>query len=307
MVIEYTVRAGDSLRRIAAEYGTTYEALAAYNGLAWPFLVDTPQPGTAATPASGLVAFTWPAPLAAAATVDTTCTVGAALTATTLLRQYTVAETFTVPSGATTVTMTVVCTEPGTFGNVAATAINQLVVGGGLPAGTTVTNPAALTNGTNATLLLPGQTLYIPTSLTLPSDTFALPKSTPFGGVDLLLDFATGDLVVDARGDLALAYGLDNIAINLQAALQTTRGDLVMHPTYGLAALETIVTNTPERDKLLALEVAETLLADPDVAAVDNVDTTVAGTALTIASEVILRNAQQLTVGSVLTGGALGG
>lgn len=53
----YTVVAGDTLSKIAAKYGTTYQALAAYNGIANPNLIRVGQkiriPGTGASIQNG--------------------------------------------------------------------------------------------------------------------------------------------------------------------------------------------------------------------------------------------------------------
>lgn len=51
----YTVKSGDTLSGIAAKYGTTYQTLAAYNGIANPNIINVGQqiriPGTSAAPA----------------------------------------------------------------------------------------------------------------------------------------------------------------------------------------------------------------------------------------------------------------
>lgn len=53
----YTVVSGDTLSGIAARYGTTYQALAAYNGIANPNLIHPGQviriPGSGSTPSTG--------------------------------------------------------------------------------------------------------------------------------------------------------------------------------------------------------------------------------------------------------------
>jgi len=307
MVINYTVRANDSLRRIAATYGTTYETLVAYNDLVWPFLVNDPQPGTVAAAASGMVQLTFPAPVSAGFQISPAFTVAAALTGTAITQQYQPLAMVPVAAGTSSVTVPVACTVPGTFGNVAPLQITLILTPTEVPAGTTVTNPNAFVNGTNKVLLVPGDTLYIPTTDTLPSDIFAQPGTAIFGGTDLQFDFTTGDLVVGLNGDYALVSGTATVAQHLQGLMSTRQGDLVMHPDYGFPGMNQLLVNSPERDKQLALDTTEVLLTNTHVATVNNVTAQPSGTALYLVASVTLRNSQTVTVGSLLTGGSVVG
>jgi phage baseplate assembly protein W len=59
-----------------------------------------------------------------------------------------------------------------------------------------------------------------------------VPTPDPYG-TDLLLDQATGDLIVTPAGGYATVTGPDNVVQALQLRLRTYPGELTMHPEYG--------------------------------------------------------------------------
>lgn len=92
------------------------------------------------------------------------------------------------------------------------------------------------TVGSGDTLLIPSEDAANPQGTTRPT---ALLKSMDYVQQTFLIDMAldtTGDLIVDASGDVALAYGYQNAVQAMRLLVETEQGDLEQHPTYGLAA-----------------------------------------------------------------------
>jgi phage baseplate assembly protein W len=93
-------------------------------------------------------------------------------------------------------------------------------------------------------------------------------------GVDLAL--IDGDLAADALGDLAVVSGVDNLTQALEGRLATPLGELIWHPTYGNGVFSLLGgDNGPEAGQLSQEYVASCLRADPRVAGVQSVVTTV--------------------------------
>ncbi len=308
MIVNYTVRAGDSLTRIAQLYGVTTSTLVSYNSLTWPYITDDPTvQGAIAIPASGPITLTFTNPLATTVDVPAGFLVGSPLLGTTQLRKYWTVQESSIPAGATSGSLTVQCTTPGLFGNVSATYISIILTTSVFPSGTTVTNPNPFVNGVNKSALLPGDILQIPNPTVLnATEVFQQPlpgTQVIVGGSDLAWNFATGDLVVEASGDYQLVAGVDNIGTNIIGRIITSKGALPFHPTYGTSLMSQVSNNPAIAQKLLTLDITESLLADPDVAAVTDLKVTPQGTALYVTGQVLLRSSQYLTFSTPIVGG----
>ena len=92
-------------------------------------------------------------------------------------------------------------------------------------------------------------------------------------GVDIKLT-QTGDVAVNANGDLALISGLDNLKQAIRILLRTPQGWFFEAPTYG-SRLEHYwgKPNTPQTRYSAARDVQEALMADPRIIKVENIYT----------------------------------
>jgi phage baseplate assembly protein W len=118
-------------------------------------------------------------------------------------------------------------------------------------------------------------------------------------GVDVAMG-PTGDLVVNAAGDLAAVGNVAVVAQALQLRLRTALGDLTLHPSYG--------TNLPIGSKMdpsavaatLNSELAVTITDDPRIrsATVTNVEWPVSGnsTAMALSVTVVLAGGETFEV-----------
>lgn len=101
--------------------------------------------------------------------------------------------------------------------------------------------------------------LFIPARQALVDPTIAgylrgrpsgLPDNTNPYGVDLLLDQATGDLVVTPGGALAFVQGPENMVQALQNRMRTYPGELPLHLEYGSVLAERLIGMKAGDDEL---------------------------------------------------------
>lgn len=98
----------------------------------------------------------------------------------------------------------------------------------------------------------------------------AAPASEKQAGVDLLLS-GNNDLVFNASGDLALAYGLANAQQTLKNKLATEMGTLARHPEFGIVNISGTTTKdlSATRQKL-AQSITSSISADSRFSGVDS-------------------------------------
>jgi hypothetical protein len=117
-----------------------------------------------------------------------------------------------------------------------------------------------------------GSFILIPSSL----PTANLPTTTPGSdalrrldapllkfGVDLARS-PTGDISIDANGNLAMAAGLQNVRQAVLYHLKTTAGDLPFHPTFGInAAIGERYYGTRDEVMIFAQLLSDAVMTDP--------------------------------------------
>ena len=294
-IISYAVRENDSLQRIADKYGVSTESIIEYNNLQWPYISSSGP--NLAVPSSGQVTLSFESAISEGFTLGSTFIVGSSLKGQSILREYTPVQDVQVGVGSLSVSFVVVCTVAGSFGNCAANQITEIVTPSLVPLGTSVTNLAGFTNGTNQTVLGPGSTLYIPSGTLSPGEQTGT-ISTPgiLGGIDLAFNFILGDLIVGPGGDYEVVSGTNNISTNFIGHLMTNYGDLIHHTSYGTDAMEVVTGNNDNKDKLLALSITEALLSEPDVQSVGSVDFVQSGTSILANVSVVLSTGDVLPV-----------
>lgn len=175
-------------------------------------------------------------------------------------KQYKTVTEAKILSGSDSVDVLVECVFPGMWGNVGAGAINEIDPSTPVT-NVKVTNATAFTNGAIYNVKKTGEKILIPVDI---EDTRAVTRENYLdilGGEDLML-FDTGDLDGDVYGDLASVSGIMNIAYRIKHRLETERGELVYHPEYGSNLAKLIARNEPFIDKMIQLEIMETIMQD---------------------------------------------
>jgi phage baseplate assembly protein W len=116
-----------------------------------------------------------------------------------------------------------------------------------------------------------GEFLWLPPDAQVPV-TGALPASDRvLYGVDLAL--ADGVLALSTTGEPATVEGLDNLVQALRQRIGTAQGELVLHPDYGMRALLALGAEGTRANVIMSgLEVARTVLQDPRVTRVRNLE-----------------------------------
>lgn len=124
-----------------------------------------------------------------------------------------------------------------------------------------------------------GETIWLPSDAALPARDVAMrtDRDVEIFGRDLLLD--AGLLVFSGTGDLVTIEGIDNIVQALRNRLATMRGELLLHPDYGMErGLAVGIEGTRSNAIVAGLETARTVRQDPRVAAVRNLEIVFADT-----------------------------
>jgi phage baseplate assembly protein W len=285
MAIEHVLSDADSIQGLAVKYNVTWQAIAEFNSLEYPYTMTSLE-GHRRLYASGYLKVT-------RELYNSALIFYAGSTFTTerdsqgIQRTYEVAEDTTIPATEQVGYLFVRCINFGSFGN---TIPGSITLPGNLNTslGTsistlTVTNEEAFVNGTDATVRITGQAVYIPTK----SDASGVQIVSNvdnflalLGGEDLKLA-PDGDLTDDGYGDLGSAVGLDNIEQSVNHRLMTRRGSITQHPHYGSRLYEIIGrAQTPYLRNLLELDIYETLLYDDRIEAVNVNQLQVVGTSV---------------------------
>ncbi len=138
------------------------------------------------------------------------------------------------------------------------------------------------------------QLIYIPSDIE-PVDDNAITKAIPgvnefdpmvaACGVDLLLD-STNDLVITPDGDCRFAAGIQALLQYVRVALAVTRGDLLLHPDFGLPIY--VGMSTADLDPSTVLTAVRRMFAeDPSIATVTAVSVVKDGPTATINASII--------------------
>jgi hypothetical protein len=138
------------------------------------------------------------------------------------------------------------------------------------------------------------QLIYIPSDIE-PVDDSAITKAIPgvnefdpmvaACGVDLLLD-STNDLVITSDGDFRFAAGIQALLQYVRIALAVTRGDLLLHPDFGLPIY--VGMSTADLDPSTVLTAVRRMFAeDPSIATVTAVSVTKDGPTATINASIV--------------------
>lgn len=105
-------------------------------------------------------------------------------------------------------------------------------------------------------------------------------------GRDIATD-ASGQLMLDDSGDLALTSGTDNLIQQLRRRVHTVQGTLLRHPTYGCRAEQFIgQASLPDTLRLIEAWTGLALVDDPRVEAVTFVSATVLADAIIVTARV---------------------
>lgn len=296
MAIEHILSDADTIQGIGVKYNVPWNTIVDYNSLEYPYTLTSLQAYNELY-ASGYITVTR-ALYASALTFYAGSTFLTEVDAQGIQRAYELVENTTIPAGADTGYLYVRCTNFGTFGN---TIPNSVILPGKLNtslganvSALVITNQQAFANGTDATVRVTGQPIYIPTSedtsavVAINADSYI----TKLGGEDLMLS-PDGDLLDDGFGDLGSAVGMENIQQSVNHRLTTRRGSITQHPSYGSRLHELIgMAQAPYVKKLLELDVHETLLYDDRITGVSVNSIEIVGTSLYIDLDVTVQNTQ---------------
>lgn len=296
MAIEHILSDADTIQGVGVRYNVPWETIVEYNSLEYPYTLTSSEAYNELY-ASGYIVVTREL-FNSALTFYAGSTFTTEVDAQGIQRTYQLVEDTTIPAGANTGYLYVRCTNFGSFGNTIPNSI--IFVGkvntnlGDYVSALTVTNQLALTNGTDATVRVTGQAIYIPTS---EDSTTVVARSadsyiTQLGGEDLKLS-ADGDLMDDGYGDLGTAIGMENIQQSVNHRLTTRRGSITQHAEYGSRLHELIgKAQAPYIKKMIELDVHETLLYDDRITDVQVNNVQITGTALYIDLDVTVQNVQ---------------
>lgn len=114
-----------------------------------------------------------------------------------------------------------------------------------------------------------GELIWLPSDAVVPQAAAFTDRDVELWGRDL--ELADGFLVVTDDGDGEVVAGKDNIAQALGQRIATAKGELVLHPTYGMETLLAVgVEGTRANVVLSGMVVARAVKEDPRVTAVRN-------------------------------------
>lgn len=287
MAIEHTLTDADTIQGLAAKYGITWAKIADYNGLEFPYTLTSDQ-AIETLYASGYLKVTRGL-FSSALIVLKNSTFTTEVDAQGIVKTYGVVEDTVIPAGAAVGYLYVRCINYGTFGNAIASAIvvagkvnTNLGVYGGF---TEIRNEFPIDNGTDAKVLVTGQTIYIPAETALGASEANMSIGTSdvliaIGGEDISLS-ADGDMEDDGYGDIGTKVGVDNIAQSVNHRLMTRRGSLPKHTSYG-SNLHTLIGKAylPYINKLVELDIVDTLNYDDRLGDITLNDISVTGTSV---------------------------
>jgi hypothetical protein len=126
-----------------------------------------------------------------------------------------------------------------------------------------------------------------------PNEVFSgLERQLTIGGADLLLT-ANGDLAITDDGDCRLAVGMANLVQRVRLAIDTPRGSLVRHPTYGFPTIVGQSTADLTAEQILS-NTKSLLNDDPAFAGVKSIAVTKQGPVVLMNMTVAVAGASEL-------------
>ena len=159
-----------------------------------------------------------------------------------------------------------------------------------------VTNLAATSGGKDGAVARPGEWILVPVDHADGIATNVLQAqgvtsaTTRLYGTDLWLS-ETGGLERNARGDVRIVSGVDNLAVAARVACQTERGDLTWHPDYGSYLYKVVGSfRDDDLEARILVEVREAVLADIRFESVAVTSFDFDGTSAEVGIEFITRN-----------------
>ena len=145
-------------------------------------------------------------------------------------------------------------------------------------------------------VLVTGEVIYLPSDARVPRAAQLTDRDVELWGRDLALD-GDGFLAIDANGELQTVAGVDNIRQALAQCIRVVRGELVLHPDYGIERLLAVGIEGTEQNALFSgLEVARTVRRDPRVTGVRNINVSLLDTTNAASMTVGLIGASQATI-----------
>jgi phage baseplate assembly protein W len=298
-VVPYTVKNGDTVERIALQVyrdSSMSVSIVEYNNLDYPFITDDLDLPTKVK-STGVVLFTRTSSVGTLF-IPAGTRVALPATATTPEREYVTPASATIADGAISVATDVECTVPGPFGNFKSGL--SMVLKESALAGVSVVSVSGFTGGRTLQVRRPGDVLLIPTegqSVVVAEER----REVEMYRSDLSLS-ADGDFEIDLSGDLKVVSGVDNLNQALAERIATPLGFYATVPSYG-SIIPSITgrRNVPFWTDLLKLEVESTLLSDPRVSRVDNIDIRVDGDSVFVTAKVVgIASDQAQTLTTVL-------
>jgi phage baseplate assembly protein W len=278
MAIEYTLSDADTVQGLAAKYNVAWQDIVDFNALEYPYTL-TSRDAYNLLYAGGYITVTRQL-FTSALTIYAGSTFTTELDNQGIQKVYEVVEDTIFPAGVATGYLYVRCIIYGTFGNCITGAIiqtGQVRTNLGLYVSQlVVTNEQPFTNGTDAHVILTGQSIFIPTAgaTEVPVLSDSLTYLNTLGGEDIALA-QDGDITDDGYGDLGSVVGMDNIQQACYVRLMTRRGSITQHPEYG-STLHTLIgkAQAPYIRKLMELDIHETLSYDDrlEAVAINSVD-----------------------------------
>lgn len=315
-IINYTVRQGDTMERIALTYmgdAANWLQLAILNSLNYPFIADDLN-FVRNVRATGTVTFSRTVGTVGSILIPSGSSVYVPATANSPARYYTTDAACTIQTGTNTIDCAITAVAPGELWNTPAlniTGLNFTVTNLG-----SVKNTTPVTGGATLNVKVPGDTLLVYTDDVGASGTAAVNTRSLQGasfyaallGVDIGLD-KTGDLQADSRGGLALVSGMNNLRDALRRRLQIPLAWYVYNPNYG-TGIEKAIGQRGDNVWLqwAAVEAERTMRSDPRVASVENMKVAFSSGVLTLTMDITSigeTSPQNLVVNLKTVGGIL--
>lgn len=274
MAIEHILTDIDTVHNLAYRYNVPWTTIVTYNSLEYPYIVDSKDAYNLLY-ASGYLKVTR-ALFTSALTFYKGSQFATKIDNQGIRKIYELVQDTTIPAGDASGYLLVRCVNFGTFGNAIAEVINQPhklnTSLGEFISALIITNEQPFTNGTDATVKITGQAIFIPTSEEDTDEVVTTSNINNYlnelGGEDFSLTL-DGDLSDDGFGDIATAVGLENIKQSVMHRLMTERGSLAHRAEYGTGlALLIGRAQAPYITKLMELDIEESLSYDDRISAV---------------------------------------
>lgn len=274
----YTIRANDTIQRIAFQNQCDWKDIVAINNLEPPYIV--PEDFQREGYAEGFARLTW----------SSLSNLPEAIPASTPLRAYVVGREIRfytkkdtpIPHTQYTVDIPIIAEAPGSMYNLP-DGSELSFLDHTLNAAFSSITSYSLSGGFVKRVKKPGESIYIPTT-----DSPETPDLIRAYGVDLALEGR--ELRLGDHHDIVLAGGVDNLVASLSRRITTRKGSYLLHPEYG-SNLHFYLGKAifPGIEKALEMEVREAIFQDVRVKDVTGVSITFKGDTILISCTVVAR------------------